>query len=568
MAATHPLPWGTIENPASRGGWPLRQALLIGALALVLNLAGNGRISLFDRDEPRYAGCTREMRASGDWIHPTFNAEPRYHKPVLIYWLMLAGTALGGDNPFGARLVSALAGAGTCLFVWAWGRRMLGERQGLLAGLIFATAPIVVAESKMATTDATLMLWFVGCQFCLWELSQRRSWKLAALFWTLLGLAILTKSPAGPVLLVASGAVSWWWGGPTGYLKRLHWRWGVLLCAAIVLPWNIAILLRSHGEYYNVAVGYHIIQRATTGIEEHGGFPGYYVVLSMLTCFPWSALLPAALYGAWMRRRESPHFGFLLGWIVGPLVLLECVRTKLIHYYLPAFPAWALLIAWLIVAVTDSDVAFRSWKMGRMALRYLGGVVTVVVVGLLAASWFAPFALRAAFLMIAAIMVASAFLFHTYFQVGGLERASRVLVGASALVTLLLGAWVLPNLEPYRISGVIGRRLAVLEARDQVRTVLCSFDLPGVIYALGHPAPVFHDIDDLVEQVNRDGKVLVPLRPQEVPVLTRAGRFDLEVRETFQGFNLDKGRNETLHMTILRSKAQSLAEKSKETVVQ
>ena len=106
------------------------EAAVVGLLALALNLVGNGRISLWDRDEPRYAGCTREMRASGDWIHPTFNAEPRYHKPVLIYWLMLAGTAVGGDNPFGARLVSALAGTCTVLLVWAWGRRMLGTRGG------------------------------------------------------------------------------------------------------------------------------------------------------------------------------------------------------------------------------------------------------------------------------------------------------------------------------------------------------------------------------------------------------------------------------------------------------
>src|SRR5204863_5670451 len=134
----------------------LREAALIGLLALTLNLAGNGRVSLWDRDEPRYAGCTREMRQSGDWIRPTFNAEPRYNKPVLIYWLMLAGTALGGDNPFGARLVSAMAGAGTCLLVWALGRRMFGRRVGLIAGLMAATAPILVVESKLATTDATL----------------------------------------------------------------------------------------------------------------------------------------------------------------------------------------------------------------------------------------------------------------------------------------------------------------------------------------------------------------------------------------------------------------------------
>ena len=70
--------------------WPARPLLIVG-LALALNLAGNDRVGLWDRDEPRYATCTREMRARGDWLHPTFNGQPRYHKPILIYWLMRAG---------------------------------------------------------------------------------------------------------------------------------------------------------------------------------------------------------------------------------------------------------------------------------------------------------------------------------------------------------------------------------------------------------------------------------------------------------------------------------------------
>src|SRR5262249_52782708 len=132
--------------------------LSVWILALALNLAGNGRISLWDRDEPRFAACAREMRQSGDWVHPTFNGGPRYHKPILIYWLMAASNALAGDNPFGARLASSAAGALTCLLVWAWGRRLLGPKGGWLAALILASTPLMVVESKQATTDATLTL--------------------------------------------------------------------------------------------------------------------------------------------------------------------------------------------------------------------------------------------------------------------------------------------------------------------------------------------------------------------------------------------------------------------------
>ena len=51
-----PIPARIEENSDRRRRW--REALLIGVLALTVNLAGNGRTSLWDRDEPRYAGCT------------------------------------------------------------------------------------------------------------------------------------------------------------------------------------------------------------------------------------------------------------------------------------------------------------------------------------------------------------------------------------------------------------------------------------------------------------------------------------------------------------------------------
>src|SRR3954469_3995665 len=146
--------------------------VMIAALALCINLAGNSGTGLWDRDEPRYAVAVREMRASGNWLIPSFNGEPRYHKPILIYWLMGLGTAIGGDHPFGARLASALAGAGTCVLSWLLARRMLGARAGLLAGLMLAVAPVAVAESKLATTDATLALWLVGWQCCLWDVAR------------------------------------------------------------------------------------------------------------------------------------------------------------------------------------------------------------------------------------------------------------------------------------------------------------------------------------------------------------------------------------------------------------
>jgi 4-amino-4-deoxy-L-arabinose transferase-like glycosyltransferase len=541
-----------IVRPGLKNAW-IVEAALVGLLALTLNLLGNGRVSLWDRDEPRYAGCTREMRVSGDWIHPTFNAEPRYHKPVLIYWLMLAGTAIGGDNPFGARLASAVAGTGTVLLVWAWGRRMLGDRAGRMAALVLATAPIMVAESKLATTDATLTFFVVGCQFALWELSREPSRRAAGVFWLFLGLAILTKSPAGPILIAASAIASWWWGGSTAYLRRLHWRWGPLVALAIVAPWNIAILLRSDGAYYNVAVGYHIVRRATTGIEEHGGFPGYYLATGLLIFCPWSALLPAALAAAWAKRRETPLAGFLIGWVIGPLVLLECVRTKLIHYYLPAVPAAALLVGWLVARLTDHDsgVAFKNGVFGRIALGTVAAVGSVLAIGLGASAFVIPTTMRAPAVCIGVFAAVGTAFFVRELMQYRIERAVLGLVGATAVSLATVGGWLLPAAEPYRISASVGRRLAALEAREGGKVVLCTFQFPGTVFALGHPAPIVHSRTELFQAAQTAGKVVTALMPEELAKCRARPEFTIEVHETIEGFDLDKGRPRTIYLTVI-----------------
>ena len=48
--------------------------LAVSSLVLFTNLGGS---RLWDRDEPRNAGCAAEMIERGDWVVPFFNAELR-----------------------------------------------------------------------------------------------------------------------------------------------------------------------------------------------------------------------------------------------------------------------------------------------------------------------------------------------------------------------------------------------------------------------------------------------------------------------------------------------------------
>lgn len=538
-----------MEASQSKAGW--REALLVGVLALVLNLVGNGRVSLWDRDEPRYAGTAREMRNRGEFIDMMFNGEPYYHKPVLLYWMMWAAYDIVGDNPFGARLVPALSGAATCLLILAWGRRMLGRRPAFWAALIMATAPIVVLESKLATMDAFLTVCVVAAQWALWELARAPSWRAAGAFWIAMALSVLTKGPMGPAIVGASLPLSWFWGGPTAFIRRLKWLPGLALFVGIVAPWFVAIYFVSHGDFYRVMVGQHVIHRMTHGMESHGAFPGYYTATVLGTFYPWSALLPAALVVAWTRRRQNPDLGFLMGWVLGPLLMLECVPTKLIHYYLPAYPAAALLVAWLVDGLARGELVWSPGPLRRVSLTLLrwigGGWVFLLMAGVYALPAPMKWPCLAAGLVVAVGMV----LAHLWLARGEFGRGAVAMAATWSAFALIAGAWLMPSAQPYRLPVSIARALRDVEAKGIAVPVLANFRPPSIIVEVGHPIRELPLVPDLVDESLKVGTLAAALQPWEIMRIEADGRARVTVLSTIEGFDVEKFGSRTLRLALI-----------------
>ncbi len=554
-------PVDSAEPTETRINW--REPLLIVAVCLTLYLAGNARTGLWDRDEPRNAVAVHEMRARGDWLFPTFNGEPRYHKPILNYWLMGLATAVVGETPAGARLHSALAGTATCLLVWLLGRRMLGARGGLMAALMLAVSPIMVVESKLATTDATLTLWLVGCWFCLWELGRRESGRVAAAFWGLLSLAMLTKGPVGPAFLLLSGLLAWWWGWPARTVwRRLHPRRGLLAFTLLSAPWYLMMLLGTKGQFLQVAVKQQLVHRVTTGMEQHGAPPGFYVALSVLVFFPWSCLGPMAILGAWRRRKQDPTLAFLLGWVIGPLILLECVQTKMIHYYLPAYPALALLAAWLVGSVVREEVALRRWTLGRLGQGMLGGIGLGIGIGLPASAVMAPASLRAPLIVCGLVVGLGTLAGMLWLQRGETERGVFGLVAVMGILMLAAVGWLIPAAEPLRVSRLVGERLAALEADMGLEPLLLDYQEPGVIYALRKPVALARDREALLARLKEKGPMLTAVAPKDARAFSERLGVVFTPIEEVRGFNVAKGGDYTLQLAVIDKAPEAQLEAS------
>ena len=77
----------------------LKVWLLVLAAALFF-LPGITSLPPTDRDEARYIQATKQMLETGNYVDIRFQQEPRYKKPIGIYWLQVASRSVfsGADS--------------------------------------------------------------------------------------------------------------------------------------------------------------------------------------------------------------------------------------------------------------------------------------------------------------------------------------------------------------------------------------------------------------------------------------------------------------------------------------
>jgi 4-amino-4-deoxy-L-arabinose transferase-like glycosyltransferase len=183
--------------------------LLIFALALALRVAwiayanpspNDGRFG----DEVFYDHAGQALAAgegfTGFADQQTANWPPGY--PA-----MLAGIyKVFGHHVIGAKALNAVAGAATCLLVYAVGRKVFNRRVGLIAALLLVFFPGQIYFSTLVMTESVFpaIVMFVLLVALMWIVERERL-SPARLFvlGVLCGLAALTRSEAVVLLIVA-----------------------------------------------------------------------------------------------------------------------------------------------------------------------------------------------------------------------------------------------------------------------------------------------------------------------------------------------------------------------------
>ena len=369
-----------------------RPLVSLALLCLCLWLPTILALPPLDRDESRFAQSSKQMLESGDFVDIRFGAEPRYKKPVGIYWLQAATTDVAGlgvrDRIWTYRLASLIGGiAAVWLTFWCAAAFASRESALLVAGLLASTL-LLSAEASIATTDAVLLACTLGVQGMLLRAylahAADEPVKRGVTFagWAALGLGILVKGPVAPAVGAATVVALAAWDRDVRWLARLRPLLGLAIVALIVAPWLIAIALASHGQFFQQSLGTDFAAKLAGGQETHGAPPGYYLALVTLTLWPATIFLLPALRQALGHRRD-PAARFLLAWAGASWLMFEIVPTKLPHYILPAYPALALLLALWADRTTDDFGGRRGWLIASAAQFAFGLVVLVIGAGAL-----------------------------------------------------------------------------------------------------------------------------------------------------------------------------------------
>ncbi len=331
---------------------------------VIFHILGTWSLPLIDRDEPRFAEASREMIGRGNYIVPYFNNQLRLDKPPLTYWAQVSSYHVFGENDFAARFPSAIAAALTALLIFVWGGRLGGQKLGWWAAIIFTLSLQTFVHAKAAVADMWLVLFMTLAHWAGYELlygsdtnTEHRALNLNNrrflwwwIFYLSLGLGFLAKGPIAwtPLFTVAVVII---YTRDRQLLRRFKFAVGVALMLAVVALWGIPALIQTHGEFFSIGIGRHVIGRSLTTMEGHGAsslgvyvllLPFYFVTV-FVSFFPWSIKLPWLTKTLWHRRDRTDDY-LLIGTAI-IFVIFTLVSTKLPHYTLPAFPLLALLLA-------------------------------------------------------------------------------------------------------------------------------------------------------------------------------------------------------------------------------
>lgn len=316
--------------------------LVLVALVTLRGLSeplGNG-------DEIVYAQGIREMRATGDLATLHWQGEPVLERPTVPFLpVALASSLVPGE--LGLRLFSGLCSLAILLVVFRMARDLGLPRDGAMVAVVLtAGVPSFHLFSRALLSDPPFVL---ATTLALWA-AVRAQRSDRALLWAgvALGAAVACKSLAAAVPAVA--LAPWLVRGARKHATTKQIVQASLAFLAVALPYYLVSLSIHGSAFLHQHFVRTLVDRAQGELSMGmpGGVAAYGLYLwqadGPVFTLLFAAGIAVALFFAVRERR--PEIAAVATVPVVGFVLFSIVGTRLPHYLLPLYPAFAVATAW------------------------------------------------------------------------------------------------------------------------------------------------------------------------------------------------------------------------------
>lgn len=343
--------------------------VIFTGLLFFINL---GRGPLWWADEQTYSQWGFYIEKTGDYLTPWAYGEPSLWigKPPLYFWLMALAYQVFGVNNFSTRFWSPVFGVLSCVVVFYFGKRLYNRSTGFLAVLVLSTFFTFFSFARHAMLDVPFIFFMLTSIFffVVYE-RQGENAKYILLSGVFFGLALLTKQTTALLipLIIAPYLVL-----TRKSIKSLFTKQFALFMVVgilIISPWLVYMILQYGFRFWYVFLLYNNVMRSISPLEGHVGDSLFYFnYLITRENILWVAILPLAVGFSLFKAFRKPNNRdvLFLIWMIVVLVVFTVAQTKLFWYILPAFPAFAILIADFLYNLSKKLMKTKKSKFSNL----------------------------------------------------------------------------------------------------------------------------------------------------------------------------------------------------------
>lgn len=314
-------------------------------------------------DEGRYVTVAWEMIRSGDWLVPTIDGLPYFHKPPLFYWLTAAALSVTDSTLLAARVAPWIGACLACGSLFLFARRWAPPEVARASLIALVTTPLFFFGAQFANLDMLVagcitatILAFAHAALLEPRAPGRRMALLAG--YALCALGVLAKGLIGIVL--PGMVLVLWLAGERRWkaIVRLLWLPGIALFFAIAAPWFVLMQQRFEGFAHYFFVVQHF-QRYAQATFNNPQPPWFYVVVLAVLGLPWTPWLVGLRRLPWRGGTQDAAVRRLMAvWTVAILLFFSLPRSKLVGYIFP-------VVAPILYLAVDAAFAVGRRKLWR-----------------------------------------------------------------------------------------------------------------------------------------------------------------------------------------------------------